>query len=95
MGKTSKTSFCHSGSREFMEIVPMGVAICHLNNSLHKASMYGRRGLSSNVGNRSLLITASSSACARLCTCGKRTKARKKEYNDDTVLTVGVSKKEA
>ena len=54
--------------------------------------MYGRCGLSSNEGNRSLPITASSSACARLCTCGKRTRARTKEYIADTVSKVKVSK---
>jgi hypothetical protein len=74
-------------------MVPIGVTIVHLINSLHNASMYGRRGLSSKVGNRSLPITISSSACARLCTSGKRTRARKKEYIDDTVLNVRVSKK--
>jgi hypothetical protein len=80
---------------EKLRIVPMGVAIFHLINSLHKASMYGRRGLSSNVGNRSLPITTSSSACARLCTCGKRTRARKREYIADTVSNVRVSKNPA
>jgi ribosomal protein S9 len=55
--------------------------------------MYGRRGLSSNVGSLSLPITRSSSACARLCTCGKRTSARKREYIDDTVSKVRVSKR--
>jgi hypothetical protein len=54
--------------------------------------MYGRRGLSSNVGKRSLPITSSSSACARLCTFGNKTRARKKEYIDDTVLNVKVSR---
>jgi hypothetical protein len=50
--------------------------------------MYGMRGPSSNVGSLSLPITRSSSACARLCTCGKRTSARKREYIDDTVSNV-------
>jgi hypothetical protein len=49
--------------------------------------------MSSNVGNRSLPITTSSSACARLCTCGNRTRARKREDIDDTLLNVSVSKK--
>jgi hypothetical protein len=57
--------------------------------------MYGRHGLSSNVGNRSLPITISSSACARLCTCGNRTRARKSEYIVDTVLNVRASEKYA
>ena len=73
----------------------MGVTIFHLINSLHRASMYGRRGLSSKVGNRSLPTTTSSSACARLCTCGKRTRARKRELIEDTVFIVGVRKKPA
>lgn len=73
----------------------MGVTICHLINSLHSASTYGRHGLSSNVGNRSLPITISSSACARLCTCGKRTRAKKREVIEVTVLIVGVSERHA
>jgi hypothetical protein len=76
------------GAYAKLRIVPMGVVICHLINSLHKASMYGRRGLSSNVGSRSLPITTSSSFCARLWTCGKRTRARKRKDIDDTVWRV-------
>ncbi len=71
----------------------MGVTICHLINSLHNASMYGRLDQSSNVGKRSLPITASSSACARLCTCGKRARARKREVIEDTVSIVGLVRK--
>ena len=74
-------------------MVPMGVTIFHLINSLHRASIYGRRGLSSNVGSRSLPTTRSSSACARLCTSGKSTSARKRELIEDTVFVVGVGKK--
>ena len=47
------------------------------------------------MGNRSLPITRSSSACARLCTFGKRTRARKSEFIEDMVLIVGVGKKHA
>src|SRR6266436_1341132 len=75
------------------QIAPIGATMNHLINSLHKASMYGRRGLSSNVGNRSLPITRSSSPCARLCTCGKRTRARKSEIIEDAVSIIDVSKK--
>ena len=49
------------GGGEIIE--PMGVITCHLSTSLHMASIYGRRGLSSNVGNRALPTTALSSAC--------------------------------
>src|SRR5260370_16942212 len=73
-------------------MVPIGVTICHLINSLHSASTYGRRGLSSKVGNRSLPITISSSPCARVCPSGKRTRARKKEYIHNTVLNLRVIK---
>ena len=55
--------------------------------------MYGRRGLSSNVGNRSLPTTTSSSACVRLCACGKRTRTRKREVIEDTVSIIKVSKR--
>jgi len=55
--------------------------------------MYGRRGLSSKIGNLSLPIIRSSSACARRCTCGKRTRTRKREVIEDAVLVIGVSKK--
>ena len=64
---------------------PIGVTICHLNNSLLIASMYGRRGLSSYVGSLSLEMTESSSACARCCTSGKRMSARKSEDIEETV----------
>ena len=77
------------------QTVPIGNGISHLFNSLHIASIYGRCGLSSNVGNLSLPTTASSSACARFCTCGKRTSARKREVIEDIVLIVGVDKKSA
>jgi hypothetical protein len=66
-------------------MIPMGVTISHLITSLQKASMYGRRGLSSNVGNRSLPTTTSSSACARFWACGNRTRARKREVIEDMV----------
>src|SRR5258708_39890029 len=61
------------------QMAPIGVTICHLINSLHSASMYGRRGLSLKVGNRSLPITTSSSACARLCAFLNETRATKME----------------
>jgi hypothetical protein len=71
----------------------MGATISHLITSLQKASMYGRRGLSSNVGNRSLPTTTSSSACARFCACGKRTRARKREVIEDIVSMIDVRKR--
>lgn len=94
MGNTWRFLFCHSDSQNDgkLWIVPVGVTIFHLMSSLHTASIYGRRGLSSKVGNLSLPVTTSSSTCARICTCGKRTRARKREYIADTVLNVTVSK---
>jgi hypothetical protein len=95
MGDSCNSSFVIPAfeSHRRLRIVPVGVTICHLINSLHNASMYGRRGLSSNVGSRSLPTTTSSSACARLCTCGKSARARKKEVIEDTALIIILSKK--
>ncbi len=55
--------------------------------------MYGRRGQSSNAGNRSLPTTTSSSACARFRACGKSTRARKREVIEDIVSVIEVSKR--
>ena len=65
--------------------VPRGTTILHLSTSLHNASIYGNRGLSSNVGSLSLPRTVSSSLCARLRTSGYCVSARNRDTIADTV----------
>jgi hypothetical protein len=93
MGDSCKSSFVIPvpEAHRRLRTVPSGVTTCHLINSLHNASMYGRRGLSLNVGSRSLPTTISSSACARLCTCGKSVRARKKEIIENAVFIIVLS----
>jgi hypothetical protein len=95
MGDSCRSSFVIPvfKSHRRLRIVPIGVTINHLINSLHNASMYGRRDRSPNVGSRSLPTTTSSSACARFCTCGKSASARKKEFTEDKVFIIVLSKK--
>ena len=71
----------------------MGVTTRHLDTSLHTASMYGRQGLSSNVGNRSLPTTASSSALVSALVGEGQEQER--DHRDGLNLIVGVSKKSA
>ena len=73
------------------KVTPIGVTICHRSNSLLIASIYGRRGLSSYVGSLSLEMTESSSACARFCTSGKRTRAKKSAVIKETVWKTCIS----
>ena len=94
MGDSCELSFVIPvfDTRRRLRIVPIGVTICHLINSLHNATTYGRRGLSLNMGNRSLPTTTSSSACARLCTCGKSTRAIKKKVIEEMDFVTGLNK---
>ena len=65
--------------------LPRGPAGVHLRSSLQIASTNGSAGRSSNVGSRSLLVTASSSRCAIVWILGWSKAATKKDITEATV----------